>query len=358
MRAAVMRDFALVVDDIPEPVPSAGEVLVATRTCGICGSDLHALQHSRRFVEQMGQGGSGMDLGKDVVMGHEFCAEILDYGPGTARRLAVGTKVCSVPTTIVDGRGVAVGYSNARPGGYGERMVLHESLLLPVPNGLDEVSAALTEPLAVGVHAVNMARLGDDDVPLVIGCGPIGLAVISALRLRGVHPIIAADYSPMRRELAVQVGADIVVDPAQHSPYESWQQIANVSRAGQHLGTNPLNGQPNLRPGVYFECVGVPGVLDQMMVGAHRGCRFVVVGVCMEQDHIRPLLAINKELNLQFVLAYTPEEFAATLQHIADGELPTAPLVTGRVGVADVPDAFRTLANPGAHAKIIVEPWR
>ena len=113
-----------------------------------------------------------------------------------------------------------------------------------------------------------------------------------------------------------------------------------------------------LRPGVFFECVGVPGVLDQMMVGAQRGCRFVVAGVCMEQDVIRPMLAITKELSLQFVLGYTPEEFARTLHHIAEGELVTEPLVTGKVGVAEVADAFDALASPESHAKIIVEPWR
>jgi len=108
---------------------------------------------------------------------------------------------------------------------------------------------------------------------------------------------------------------------------------------------------------VYFECVGVPGVIDQMMVGAERHSRFVVVGVCMESDVIRPMLGITKELNLQFVLGYTPEEFAATLGNIAEGRIPVAPLVTGHVGIDGVAQAFRDLKNPEAHAKIIVEPW-
>ena len=358
MRATVMRDFGLVVDTLPDPVPGPGEVLVRTLACGICGSDLHALKHARTFAQNMSGTSMGMDLSRDVVMGHEYCAEIVDYGPDTARRLAVGTKVCSVPMTVADGVPRAVGYSNQRPGGYGELMVLMESLLLPVPNGLDVVRAALTEPLAVGYHAVAMARLAPDDVALVIGCGPIGLAVINALKLKGQRPIIAADFSPMRRQLAATLGADIVIDPAQTSPYATWAEVAAKTRTGGPVGVNPLSGTPVLRPGVFFECVGVPGVIDQMMVGAARGCRFVIVGVCMEQDHIRPLLAINNELNLQFVLAYTPEEFAQTLHHIAEGELQTDPLVTGRVGVADVPDAFLALANPEAHAKIIVEPWR
>jgi threonine dehydrogenase-like Zn-dependent dehydrogenase len=109
---------------------------------------------------------------------------------------------------------------------------------------------------------------------------------------------------------------------------------------------------------VVFECVGVPGVLDQLMAASPRGTRIVVVGVCMEADTIYPMLGISKELNLQFVLGYTPDEFAATLTHIAEGRIPVAPLVTGTVGVEGVAGAFEALASPERHAKILVEPWR
>lgn len=113
-----------------------------------------------------------------------------------------------------------------------------------------------------------------------------------------------------------------------------------------------------MRPAVIFECVGVPGIIQQMLEGAPRDARIVVVGVCMEQDRFEPFFAINKELNLQFVLGYTPEEFAATLRHIAEGQIEVAPLVTGQVGVEGVKQAFGDLANPERHAKILVEPWR
>lgn len=359
MRAAIMRAGRLVAGELPEPEPGPGEVLVRTLACGICGSDLHVLEHADRFSAATREtGGSGIDPGRDLVMGHEFCAEIVDHGPGTARTLPVGTRVCSMPTLLRGGALETVGYSHDVPGGYAERMVLTEGLLLPVPNGLSSEHAALTEPMAVGCHAVAMARLGPDDVPLVIGCGPVGLAVIAALKLRGAGPIVAADFSPARRRLAEAMGADIVIDPGERSPYTSWADAARASAQGARAEVNPLTGEPLLPPGVYFECVGVPGVLDQMMVGAVRGCRIVVVGVCMEQDHVRPLFGISKELNLQFVLAYTPEEFATTLHHIAEGELPVEPLITGRVGVDGVAGAFADLKNPERHAKILVEPWR
>ena len=115
---------------------------------------------------------------------------------------------------------------------------------------------------------------------------------------------------------------------------------------------------PPLRPAVVFECVGVPGVLDRIMGAAPRGTRIVVVGVCMEQDAISPMLGIMKELSLQFVLGYTGDEFAATLGHIAAGAIAAAPLVTGKVDLEGVAGAFEALASPERHAKILVEPWR
>ncbi|HET8529949.1 MAG TPA: zinc-binding dehydrogenase [Methylomirabilota bacterium] len=360
MRAAVMRDRRLVVADLPVPEPGPGEVLVKTLACGICGSDLHALKHAEQFVAVSRRAGSvfTMDLSRDVVMGHEFCAEIVEHGPGTRKTLPIGTRVCSRPGLIRPDGPRAVGYSNDTPGGYAEYMRLTETLLLPVPAGLPTEHAALTEPMAVGVHAVAKARLEADDAPLVIGCGPVGLAVIAALRLTGARPIVAADFSARRRELATALGADLVVDPARITPWQSWREVAVWRDASRAPALPPWIPGPPLRPAVVFECVGVPGVLDQIMAAAPKGTRVVVVGVCMEADTIYPMLGISKELNLQFVLGYTPEEFAATLGHIADGAIPAAPLITGRVGVEGVPGAFEALASPERHAKILVEPWR
>ncbi|HYR71299.1 MAG TPA: zinc-binding dehydrogenase [Candidatus Acidoferrum sp.] len=360
MRATVMRNKRLVVTDLPQPEPGPGEVMVKTLACGICGSDLHALRHAEQFVEASRRAGSvfTMDLTRDVVMGHEFCAEIVEYGPETTRVLRTGTRVCSRPSLIRADGPRTVGYSNDTPGGYAEYMRLTESLLLPVPNGLVTEHAALTEPMAVGLHAVAKARLESDDAPLVIGCGPVGLAVIAALRLHGARPIVAADFSARRRELATALGADLVVDPTQSTPWQSWREAAVWRDTSRAPVLPPWIAGPPRRPAVVFECVGVPGVLDQIMAAAPRGTRIIVVGVCMEADTIYPMLGISKELNLQFVLGYTPDEFAATLDHIAEGRIPVAPLITGKVGVEGVARAFEALASPERHAKILVEPWR
>jgi len=339
MRAAIFRGGDIVVDTLPEPRPTSGQVLVKTLACGICGSDLHAAKHAHRMVNISRRipGRIAMDLDRDVVMGHEFCSEVIDYGPDTEKKHRPGTRVCAMPVMLEADGPRGMGYSNTYVGGYAEQMLLSAPLLLEVPKGLATEHAALTEPLAVGVHAVEKGALKGDEAPLVVGCGPVGLAVIVALRLKGIRPIVAADFSPKRRELAVKMGADIVVDPAKEDPYA---KLAPGKRAA------------------IFECVGVPGLIQQTMEKAPRDARVVVVGVCMESDTIEPMFGIVKELSLQFVLGYTPEEFARSLHLLAEGQVDAPALITGKVGLDGVKGAFAELANPERHTKILVEPWR
>ena len=343
-------------DSAPDPVPGPGQVLVRTLACGICGSDLHFRHHAHNFVDlalRAGAGAFAMDLDRDIVLGHEFCAEIVDFGPKTERRFKPGAMVCSMPVGLSNGQARTIGQSNEFPGGFGEYMVLTESLMREVPAGLPPAQAALTEPMAVGWHAVQIARLKAHHLPLVIGCGPVGLAVIAALKRRGMGPIIAADFNPGRRALARLMGADLVVDPSEGSPYEQWTRL---SRPG---GLNDLvQGEAHARVCAIFECVGAPGMLRQVMEGAPSGSEIIVVGACMEPDVIEPMFGIYKALSLRFALAYTGAEFAEMLKMIGEGAIDVAPLVTGRVGLDEAPRAFEDLVTPGAHAKIIVEPWR
>jgi threonine dehydrogenase-like Zn-dependent dehydrogenase len=360
LRAAIFRNGEIVVDTLPEPKPSAGQVLVRTLACGICGSDLHARKHAHRMVELVRHfpGRKPMDLTRDVVFGHEFCCEVLDSGPDSRRKFKAGTRVCSFPALLKPDGPQGIGYSNDNVGGYAERMLLSEALLLEVPNGLAAEHAALTEPLAVGIHAVAKANVRGDEVPLVIGCGPVGLAVIAALNLKGLHPIVAADYSPARRALAGKLGADVVVDPARTQAFATWAEHAAMTLE-QKAARSPLHAWlPALRPALIFECVGIPGLLEQVFEGAPRDARIVVVGVCMETDRSEPMLGVMKELNVQYVLGYTPDEFAYSLRLIAEGQVDAALLVSATVGIDGVAAAFADLANPERHTKIIVEPWR
>ena len=106
-----------------------------------------------------------------------------------------------------------------------------------------------------------------------------------------------------------------------------------------------------------FECVGVPGMIESVVSQAPLAARVVVVvGVCMGGDAFRPSMAINKELDLRFVLCYTPLEFRDTLHALADGKVDASALVTGTVGLDGVAAAFDALGDPEAHAKILIDP--
>ena len=341
MRGVVARQGRLVVEELAEPTPEPGDALVALRACGICGSDLHTLAHA----DALPAVAVAMDMPSrfrpddDFYLGHEWVAEVLELGPDTAGvGVKPGDRVVSVPYLVRGAALEALGFSNEHYGGFCERFRLSAAMCLPVPDGLDDARAALTEPLAVALHAVHEARLDAGDAAAVVGCGPIGLALIVWLRARGVEPIVASDLSSGRRAVASALGAHVV-----HDPLEEPTPVAAARAAGG-------------RPVVVFEAVGVPGMLDDLIATVPPRTRVVVTGVCMQPDTLRPLLAVVKELSLQFVYAYTPEEFAATLRALAEGELDVARLVTGTVGFDGTAEAFERLGRAEQHVKVLVTP--
>ncbi|MEV4509969.1 zinc-binding dehydrogenase [Dactylosporangium sp. NPDC049525] len=380
MRAVVCHEGTLGVADVPDRRPDPGQVLLDVVACGICGSDLHARQHADVQADALAEVGyhGAMRSTQRVVLGHEFCGTVAEYGPGCRRSVPTGTTVVALPL-LRTGNGLdAIGISAAAPGAYAEQVVVQESLMLAVPNGLPAATAALTEPMAIGWHAVRRAEVSKGDVAIVIGCGPVGLAVVSMLKARGVRTVVAGDPSPARRALARACGADVVVDPAGASPYTAAGDRGHVPTvpAAVELGVGTverLRGLPvpwqhvwraadalGIRPKrpVVFECVGVPGILDQVIAGVPLYSRIVVVSVCMVPDTIRPVMAVNKELDLRFVVGYTPLEFRDTLHLIAGGKVRPGPLITGTVGLDGVPAAFGTLARPDTHVKILIDPGR
>ena len=378
MKAVVCENAQLEVVDLATPEPAEGQVLLTVLRCGICGSDLHARHHADEQADVLAEAGYDgfMRSTQRVVLGHEFSGEIDAFGPKCRRKLSTGTPVAALPLVRRDGAMQAVGLSAQAPGGYAEQVVVQESLMFALPNGMTPELGALTEPMAIGHHAVRRSEIGKGDVAIVIGCGPVGLAVICMLKSRGVRTVVAADFSSGRRSLASACGADVVVDPRADSPYaaagdrghittvpaaagmavstlEKLERLPvpwhHVWRAAETLGAKPK------RP-VIFECVGMTGILDRVIGGAPLFSRVVVVGVCMEPDSIRPAMAITKEIDLRFVVGYTPLEFRDTLHMLAEGKVDATPILTGIVGLAGVDAAFDALSDAGTQAKILIDP--
>jgi threonine dehydrogenase-like Zn-dependent dehydrogenase len=381
MRAVVCHRSELSVQEVPDPTPAAGQLVIDVERCGICGSDLHARTHgdeTAKDVAELGYDGF-MRSDQRVVLGHEFVGTVADHGPGTAKAWPFGTRVVALPVLRTGDQIHLTGLSEDAPGAYAEQVVVQAAMTMAVPDGVPVEAAALTEPMAVALHAVRKGQVGTKDTAVVLGCGPIGLAVILMLKASGVRHVIASDFSAGRRALAERCGADVVVDPALDSPWTSFEDSryltnpvalaelgvdamsklravpflpwARLMRAAEKVGATP-------RGPVVFECVGVPGMIENAISSTPLLSRIVVVGVCMGADSFRPSMAINKEVELRFAFAYDPSEFHQTLHWIAKGKVDVLPLVTATVGLESVAGAFEELADPERHAKILIDPLK
>ena len=378
MKVVTCQHANLAVEERPDPTPGRGQVRLEVLRCGICGSDLHARHGIDSWAElsrKIGYDRFGRS-DQPIVFGHEFSGAVAEYGPKTRRRIPTGAPVVALPLLRTRDGIDPVGLSLNAPGAYAEQVLVQESMMMPVPNGLPADVAALTEPMAVAWHAVQRSDIAKKDVAVVIGCGPIGLAVILCLKAKGVRQVVASDFSAARRDLALRCGADVAVDPADGSPFAESDKHGHLTNAedlfelgvgtkekldvlptgwwhlwrlGEKLGAKP--GAP-----VVFECVGVPGMISSIADDAPIYSRVVVVGVCVGTDQFAPAMAINKEIDMRFVLGYTPLEFRDTLRMLGGGKIDPRPLITGTVGLAGVEAAFDELGTPDAHAKILVDP--
>ncbi|MEO9256599.1 MAG: zinc-binding dehydrogenase [Tepidiformaceae bacterium] len=342
MKAMVLRGKNLVVEEIDMPKAGPGQVLAKVLACGICGSDLHAAKYMDDMIAASRQSGrtawDTLDQTRGIVMGHEFVAEVVEAGAG-AESFERGTRVTGVPILIAPetaGGFLAIGYSPETPGAYGEYVVMSAPMLLRVPDGLANRVAATTEPCAVGLHAVREAKVKPNEHVVVMGAGPIGLMTLLWLKHEGVQHVTVSDMAAPRRALAEKLGADQVINPNEQDLLEA------------------VTGATGGPPPVVFECVGVEGTLRQAMELVARAGRVIVVGVCMKEDTIVPMVGINKQLTLQFVLGYTPMEYAEALGALGDGSIDTSPMVTRIVNLDELPAAFAALAEP-TDCKVVLE---
>jgi (R,R)-butanediol dehydrogenase/meso-butanediol dehydrogenase/diacetyl reductase len=330
MRAVVVAGpRRLAVETVPDPKPASGEAVVRVAACGICGSDLH--------VHQLGY------LPAGAILGHEFCGEVVEAAGG----LAVGERVCVLPA-LSCGRcercrsGLGMYCAEQRPlglgqvpGAFAEYVTIAPQHAVRLPPGLDDAHGALVEPLAVALHAVNVARLAAGERCVVVGAGPIGLALVLWARRIGAREVIVSERAPGRRALAERLGATRVVDGADGALAEA-------------VGPDGAD--------VVLEAVGAPGLVQECIQHARFRGRVVVVGVCIGPDRFQPAAAVLKELELRFTLAYERADFVRTIDEIERGDLHPGALVTARIGLDGVPAAFEALGRPDADCKVLVQP--
>lgn len=352
MRAAVLRAGRIEVRETADPVPGPGQLLARTLSCAICASDLHFMDNPDGVAED----DSGLwdyHADQDIVMGHEFVGEIVAYGPDTKQKLPPGTRVTSLPVLMGAGPTRIIGCGPGAPGGFGELMLLSESLVRAIPGHVDTDSAALADAFAVGEYYVRRAALGPRDVPLIIGAGAIGLSVVAALARRGVATVIVADYNPRRLEIARALGATRTVDPASDSPYDVWRTTALRDRPARAAFGSADPDHPGC---VAFECVGVPGVLDQIVRGCERGTRILSAGGPPEGDRISSMVAKRKGLNIQFGGGPDPKDWYGTLDAICDGSLDVSPVIGLTVSLDGVPAALDLARRADGPARIMIHP--
>ena len=342
MKAAYQLGGTIQVGEVADPVPGTGQALVRTSACGLCASDVHLLTGGQDVVDASRQFGgpySDLDLSRPFIPGHEFVGEIIDYGPGSRRPLKAGTRVTSLPVVLTDGVAI-IGQSNDFPGGFGEYMLLDENFLMEIPAGLDDDLAAMTEPLAVGLEHSRAGDITRDDTCLVVGCGAIGLGVIAGLRLRGAGPIVAADFSQARRDLAIRMGADIALDPRETSPYE------------------PLADLGGRVPTAIWENVGRPGTLGDIVKAAGFGAQIIVGGFCLQPEQLYVPQAQMKRLRISFAAGEEQQDLDLALKSIADGTIDVRPWLGASTGLAGVAAALTAMADPASPVRTVVDPRR
>lgn len=343
MRAAIFEATgqALALAEIATPRVSQGDLIIAVRCCGICGSDLHlADMHPDSGMKPLPPG---------TVMGHEFSGEVVETGAGV-EGLRPGDRVTAMPmfgcdqcASCLSGapyRCPSVRYSALGdvPGAYAEYMRVGAAETLRLPAGVDFVRGAMVEPLAVGLHAVNAARLAPGESVLVLGAGPVGLAVTLWCRYFGAREVVVVDKVPARLALAAKLGASVTLDPGHE----------DVLSALRRMGTR--------RPSVVMECIGVPGTQQLAMDHAPVGGRIVVVGVCMAPDVMRPVRAITRELQVNYVYMYRRQEFELTLDLLDRGRINPDAMLTGTVDFAAFPSAFEALKTDKSACKVMLVP--
>lgn len=349
MRAVSWKNSRLALSEVETPEPRSGEVLVRTLACAICASDHHYMDHPE--VSRDDQTGMRVDAPEhDVVMGHEFCAEVVAYGPDTQQQWPIGTRVTAMPILLRDGRVRIIGMTPESPGGFGEYFLLTEVMTREVPDSIPVEHIAVNDAMAVGwfYSRVGVETSPPGSVPMVVGLGAIGQSVVASLKHRGAGPIVAVDFSAARRELALELGADVVVDPAAEDPWAAWRRVAWDSPEPV-FDRFALMGRPVQ---VVYEMVGRNGMLAEIVDHCEASARILSCGGAAE-DLIHTTVAHLKGLNIQIGGGPSPEDWYGCLDLIVSGQLDVSPLVGATVSLDELPDAIEYARSSDAPVRIV-----
>lgn len=353
MRAAQFADGAFTVTEVPDPpAVGPGQVRIDVVACGICGSDLSMSKDPCRFVlvaENAGYPLATFDTDRPVVLGHEYAGIVAEVGSAVTE-FTVGDRVAGIglATDTTTGIPKIIGYSNEYHGAFGEHIVVDAFWVRHVPEGLSLEHATLAEPLHVGEMHMQQSGLTSADSALVIGCGTIGLGAVVAAKARGAQLVIASEPSPKRRELAAKMGADIVVDPNEQDPIELWNRMVAEG--------NTLVGQAGAGILIAYECSGRAGVLGTLMHTMPFNSRIQVLAAPFGDETIIPVVGQFRRIAVNFGHGPYEDAYDITLRRLADGEIDAEAIITGRVGLDGVADAFTALRDPDEHVKILVLP--
>lgn len=298
--------------EVDDPHPGKGQVTIKVARCGICGSDAHLTQVHGFYPEQS-------------ILGHEFSGEVVEVGKGV-EGFAVGDRITALPVAGCGKckacvHGVPLfceqGTSN-NTGGFAEYLNVHVTTAIHLPQTLSLEDGALTEPLAVGLHGVAMARIRPGQPVLVLGAGAISIAAIFWARRLGAGRIVALSRSRRRADMALSMGADAFVQSGEN-------EVAEVIEA--------LGGSPE----IVFEGIGVEGALQQCVNHVAIDGKIVSLGFCVSGDPVMPAVATFKQANLLFSMSYTMREFEYCANTMDKGAIDPHAMITRSISLEEVP---------------------
>lgn len=339
MRAAIYREKnkPLEIGTVADPTPAPGQVLLAVKGAGICGSDLHMVQYGFAAPGQ--------------VLGHEFSGEIVGLGAGAPQQLKIGDRVTALPVTpchqceacdaglvgLCPGSKI-VGTSLMTQGAYAEFVAVSGRYVQKLPDGVSFAEGAMVEPLAVGAHTVSLGEIKKGESVLILGGGPIGAAATIFARQAGAKHVVVSEPAELRRNRVLELGATATIDPKTQNVAEAFHAIAGS------------------RPQVIYECVGAPGLFAQALDLAGLRGRVIVAGVLFEEERFSALTPLAKEVTVRYAQMYTERDFENVIDLIARNEINVKPMHTETVSLSQLPSAFDGLRSAPQQCKVIIDP--